>query len=280
MSKTRLLSLLLFVPFLCTATDLKPWFGTDYEAEIRATVLYQNYDSFATPDRHTLKRTANDEFVTLSVAYPFHRYCGEFEATAAHTRKQRPGWDCFRLTGRYQWWSEADGCPLSIVFGLTGIEPFSRALHDISSFHHGHIEGEATIAVGKKYGETYGCTADYLFRWWTVVGSGIADKGSPWVRGDAACEVNLDNVQQIRALVNTLWGTGNKRLRPDHFKGYGPINHKSVDLGLRYGYSMDCWGTLSLQYARRVYAYNFPKNTNLVLFEYYLPFGKQICFNY
>ena len=151
-------------------------------------------------------------------------------------------------------------------------------MHDISSFHHGHIEGEVHLSFGKKYG--YPCSKDYLFRWWNVVGIGIADEGSPWIREDAACEYNYDDVHQFRGFVNTLWGTGKDNLHPHHFKGYGNIKHKSVDVGIRYGYTIGCWGTLSIQYARRVYAYNFPKNANLALFEYYFPFGYQSPCNY
>ena len=73
--------------------------------------------------------------------------------------------------------------------------------------------------------------------------------------------------------MNTLWGLGKKIFAITfhdnlHFKGYGKINHKSVDLGIPLWLYDGMLGTLSLQYARRVYAYNFPKNANLVLLKY------------
>ncbi len=49
-----------------------------------------------------------------------------------------------------------------MVVGIILTEPYSRALHDVSSFHHGHLEGEFNIAVGMKYGCP--CSRDYLFR--------------------------------------------------------------------------------------------------------------------
>ncbi len=269
MAVAKLLVLFLLIPFVCQATDLKPWFGNDYETEVRATLLYQNYNKIDTPVHHHTK-SANDLFATLSAAYPFRRFCGEFEITGAHTRHQKSGWDNTRLTGRYQW-AET---PLSAVAGLTFTLPCRQSLEDISSFHNGYFETEATLAYGQKFGGCP-CTNDYFFRWWNVLGVGIADMGSAWIRGDAAFEFNFDDVHQIRGLVNTLWGMGNQSLRPHRFKGYGNINHKSVDVGARYGYCMGYWGTVSVQYARRMYAYNFPSHTNLVLFEYYLPFGMQ-----
>ncbi len=274
MAQAAFLSLFLFITAICAATDLKPWFGNEYETEIRATVLYQNYHSISAPHHHAHKRNENDRFTTFSAAYPFRRYCGEFEVTSANTRHQKYRWDNFRVTGRHQWASEIDGDPLSMVAGLTLTEPLSRALHDISSFHHGHLEGEIHFSLGKKYGYPQ-CCKDYLYRWWNVIGFGIADVGSPWVRGDAAFEYNYDGINQFRGFINTLWGLGRNNLRIHRFKGYGSIEHKSVDLGIRYGYTLGCFGTLSLQYAHRVYAYNFPKNANLVLLEYYFPFGTQ-----
>jgi hypothetical protein len=273
MGRIFLFQFLLWVPFLCEATDRKPWFGKAYEAEIRADLLYQNYREISIPHKVNIKRNENDEFMTLSAAYPFMRYCGEFEATAANTRRQHFRWDNFRFTGRYQWLNEGDGSAFSLVTGITLTQPFSKALHDISSFHHGHIEGEFDLSIGKNYGyceDTY-----HSFCWWNVIGIGTSDIGSPWVRGDAGCEYSYEDAHRLRGFINTLWGLGKNNLKHHHFKGYGSIRHKSVDLGIRYGYSLGCWGTLSFEYARRVYASNFPENVNLVLLEYYFPFGNQ-----
>lgn len=278
MIRTKLLCLFLFVPFICEAADLKPWFGNEYEVELRATLLYQNYSSISIPFHHSIKRHANDGFITLSATYPFKRYRGEFEATAAYTQHQKGRWDNFRITGSYLWLDELEDDPLNLVTGIILTEPFSRALHDISSFHHGHIDGEFFLSYGKKYGCP--CSKDYISRWWNVIGIGIADFGSPWIRGEAAWEYNFYDAQQLRVFVNTLWGIGKNYIDPHHFKGYGKIKHKSVDLGIRYGYTMGCWGTLNLEYARRVFAYNFPHNANLVLLEYYYPFGTQVYTNY
>lgn len=270
--------LFVFFPLFCGATDLKPWFGNDHEVELRVTCMQQKYHQVAVPYSHSFQRSENDGFLTLSAEYPFGRYCGEFEATGALTRYQKRGWDNFRITGRYQWLTELEEDAFTLTTGLTLTEPYSRALHDISSFHHGHIEGEAHLAFGKKYG--YPLTNAYTFRWWNVLGFGISDIGSPWVRGDAACEYNYEDAHQFRAFINTLWGMGKNNIRQHHFKGYGKIKHKSVDLGIRYGYTIDCYGTFSIQYARRVFAYNFPENTNQFSVEYYLPFGTQFTSDY
>ena len=111
MAGMRLRVLFLFAPLVCLATDLEPWFGEEYEVEIRTIALYQYYDSIATPVHHRHTKPNNDAFVTLSAAYPFRRFCGEFEITGAYTRHQKCGWDNTRLTGRYQCWNEIEGAP-------------------------------------------------------------------------------------------------------------------------------------------------------------------------
>jgi len=280
MVKTALLTcsaLLLFVPLLSWATDRKPWFGNEYETEWQLSLLYQNYTTLATADRSRCKRDENDTFLTLGATYPFKRYSGEFEITGANTRHQKHRVDNLRLTGRYQWMNDIDE-PLSMVTSITVGQSYTRAVHDISSFHHGRIEGEACFSYGKKYG--YPGSNKFLFRWWNILTIGQAEQGRPWLRGDAACEYNYGDVHQFRGFVNTLWGMGNKKLHPNCFDGYGNIKHQSVDLGIRYGYTIGRWGTLNMEYARRIYARNFPKNSNLVLLKYYLPFGTQVSCNY
>lgn len=285
------LALLLIFPFACVATNLKPWFGTEYEFELRETALYQNYRSLAIPNRSHRElshrssnvhcpdqRTSNDLFITTSIEYPFKRYSGEFEATAAFTHYQTQRWDNFRVTGRYLLQSEAVGAPFSMVIGITLTQPLTRGLQDVSSFHHGHLEGELHLSVGKKYGPS--CSSDYFFRSWGYISVGTSDIGNPWIRGELAAEYKYNDNQELRGIINGIYGAGSRNLCERKFTGYGTIKHRSVDIGMRYAYTLGCWGTVSLQYSRRVYAYNFPSEANLVLFEYYFPFGHQPAYDY
>jgi hypothetical protein len=259
------------------ATDLKPWFGKEYEVELRASILYQNYDSIASPRFNTFD-SANDAFLNASAAYPFRRYCGEFEATVARTHHQNYRWDNFRFTGRFQPLDDREGDCISLVAGLTFIQAFSRALHDVSSFHHGHFEGLFTISAGKKYGFT--TYHDYLYRIWNVLGVGAGDVGVPWVMDYFAFEYIYNDFHHLRCFTDILWGTGSQNIVRHCFDGYGFIKHRSVDVGFRYSYDVGRCGTLSLQYARRLYAWNFPKNANLFFLEFYLPFGTQYNCSY
>jgi hypothetical protein len=267
------------LPALCNAADLRPWFGKEYEVELGLSLLYQNYSSLATSCRRQATQGSNSAFLTLHAQYPFRLYCVEFEATAAASCRQHPGWDNFRLIGRRQLLRESEGLPATLTAGFILTQPLTRALHDISSFHHGHLEGEAFLSLGKSYG---GCAEDedFSFRCWAVGGIGTADVGLPWIRADAACEYNIRNKHKWRLILNTLWGNGKKPLNPCHFKGYGCIHHQSIDCGLRYTYGPCCCGELRAQYLQRVYARNFPDNAHLLFFEYCYPFGVQLPYDY
>jgi hypothetical protein len=233
-------------------------------------MVFQEYSSIQTPKRE-YTRNANDYFWTLSAAFPFRRYRAEFEFTAAHTHHQHLGFDNFRISYAYSLLDDRED-PFSLMVGMILGEPYSRALHDVSSFHHGHLESEFFLTMGGRIGPCY--NKDYTFRYWNVVGLGCSDRGSSWIREDAAIEFKVE-MHEFRVFANTLWGLGHDNLKLNCFKGYGRIQHRSVDVGFRYGCSFDCFGTLSVQYARRVYAHNFPQQANLVMFEYYLPFGSQ-----
>jgi hypothetical protein len=270
-----LLFLLILAPFLSHshAIDVMPWIENEVEMEIRAETLFQSYNSIQNP-RHDFKRHEQDYFWTLSASFPFRNYRGEFEFTAAHTRHQCRRIDNYRISWCYQWLDDTlDDDPLSLMTGIILTEPMTRALQDVSSFHHGHIEGEFFLSFGQRFGPS--CSKDYSFRYWNVCGVGTADFGSAWIREDAAMEFNDQDVQYLRLFTNTLWGLGRHHIRPQCFKGYGKIKHRSIDIGCRYGVLLGCFGTLSVQYARRVFTRNFPKNANLVLLEYDLPFGSQ-----
>ncbi len=79
--------------------------------------------------------------------------------------------------------------------------------------------------------------------------------------------------QEWRLFCHTLWGLGSRNIHIDHFKGYGSIQHRSVNLGFRYTYLLDYFGSLSFEYTSRVYAHNFPAFANIFLVELRYDFG-------
>ncbi|MBA3958618.1 MAG: hypothetical protein H0X51_09550 [Parachlamydiaceae bacterium] len=257
-----------------SATELAPWLGQDLMIESRATYLFQSYRKIQTPNG-SIFRHANDNFFTLGASFVrsnySSNYSAEIEGTIADTHRQHFACDNLRLTLRYRMLNDiVDDC-FTLTPGITITKAFKHSVRDPSSFHHGEIEAELHVAVGREAS----LGPYWRSRWWAVAGVGQGDHGEPWLRGDWNWERNWWNEQQqLHLFLHTLCGLGNKNLSPHkHFKGYGSVRHRSIDIGARYSYLFECDAILSLEYARRVYAHNFPMQANLVQLQLFFPFG-------
>lgn len=265
-----LATILLAASTLSEATELMPWFDTNLQIEARTSYTFQTYPSLA-GNRHCRHYSSDDSFLTASLYLSALEMLNlELELTAAETHKHDFGFDNFRLTARYLWLDDIIGDPVSLITGLTVTQAVHRSLHDPSSFHHGKIEAELHASLGRELT----CHDTWILRWWGALGIGQADVGWPWIRGNFTTEVRVADGQWARGFIHTLWGLGHKSIHSPHsFHGYGPIRHQSIDLGAGYDYRFDIWGTLSLEYAFRVYARNFPKHANRITISYLYPFG-------
>lgn len=269
------LVLLCLLSFTLNATELRPWLERELEIQPQVTGIYQTYNHISTPHGN-INHHAHDGFLTGSAALTVFDWSAEVEATFADTRRQRPACDNLRLTGRYRWLDDISGDDfISLTTGITITQAFRHSVHDISSFHHGKFEQELHVAIGKEFPyEEYPYTAFWNSHWWAVAAIGTADVGSPWLRAEAAWEKNWCNEQQLRIFAHVLWGLGHNNIKhTEDFDGYGPIQHQSIDLGVRYSYLFEFGGTLSMEYAHRVHAHNFPANANLLLFNFLYPFS-------
>lgn len=254
------------------ATEYQPWLGNFYEFELRSSLKYQSYKRLSSGS-HTKKYLSNDFFLNLSLsnALPDPAVSGEIEFTQANTKKQKGDLDQIKVTGRYVWSDDVAGDPVSLILGLSYIQAFQRSLRDVSSFHHGLFNAEFFVSVGKE--NTWGMETLWNSRWWLLGSIGIAERGSPWFRFDLNYEKRLCENHELSAFVRSLWGLGSKRLDLQHFHGYGPIQHQSVDLGLRYTYLIQYYGNASLEYQYRIYGKNYPIFTHQVLAQILYTFG-------
>ncbi len=248
--------------------DFKPWLPEMLVFEWRNSLTYQTYPSVA-KGSHTRKFSSDDYFINTSLSTSVYEYGLELEANQAFTSCQKGSIDNLSATLRYVILDDIAGDPLSFTAGLSYIQPFYWSLKDISSFHHGRVEGELFVSLGKEKA----CGEIWIHRWWTVGAVGLADRGSPWLRLNLGYDLRTADNQEWRLFCHTLWGLGNRDISIDHFKGYGAINHRSVNLGFRYTYLIEDLGSLSFEYTNRVYAYNFPAYANIFLIEFRYDFG-------
>ncbi|EKE20462.1 MAG: hypothetical protein ACD_7C00569G0001 [uncultured bacterium] len=135
--------------------------------------------------------------------------------------------------------------------------------------YHGNVDFEGVFALGKEFSK-----AEYWrFRFWLYGSAGIANRGSPWVRGEAAIEGNLLEKKKWAVFLEAMQAFGREdKINVYDFYGYGSVRERNLDVGIRYGFRFSVWGTLSLEYKRRVVAELCPENVNFFSVSYLLPF--------
>lgn len=244
-----------------------PWFGEVYDINTIAKSSCHLYSSVNSNNR-TKHHAACDYFLTLGASGVYSEDVAlEIEATASNGINRHFGMDAINFTGRYLWLNDSIDDPISLTTGLTLSQVFKQGLHNLSAFHHGGIEGELHVALGKEMP----CLQFWTSRLWGAVGIGIADMGSPWLRGDVRWEFNYWDIHRCELFLNTLWGCGGNALNVNHFKGYGPIAHRSIDAGIGYSYGFGYGIYFKAEYAFRVYARNCPQNANIIALHLLYP---------
>jgi|GEM_PF-1944787 len=272
MNSTNFKSLFLFftiiLPCLGICIDYSPRLGEMLVFDWRNSLLYQTYPSISTGNE-TQKKSADDIFLTTSLSTSVLQFGLEIEATEAFTHRQHGTPDNLALTFKYLYWDDVAGDPFSLTTGLSLIQAFNPSLNDLSSFHHGKAGGEIFVSVGKETA----CMEEWVRRWYSTIALGLADKGSPWLRCNWGYDFKFNEENEWKFFCHSLFGLGGKQLHLDHFRGYGSIRHRSIELGLRYTYVFELFGKLNFQYSNRVFAKNFPSRAHLFLIEFVYDFG-------
>lgn len=249
------------------ATDYTPWLGNVYEFEWRNSLLYQSYPGIAV-GAHLQKNQQSDLFYSLSLANSLPDFGLEIEMNIAKTHRQNFDLDHLKMNARTVWLDDIAGDPVSLTTGICLSKAFWSSLKDLSSFHHGLGEAELFVSIGKEQV----LKADKIIRYWMTTGIGCAERGSPWVHLDLSSQARWGN-HQWEPVIKSLWGLGNNKLSSHHFKGYGAIDHRSIDISLKYSYLINFFGETSLEYSYRVYAYNFPAHTHRATIQLLYTFG-------
>lgn len=270
----RLWFLIATLPAALCGIEQAPWFGTAFEFDRYLNADFYVFESVE-GDGRSLHYCHLNQFYTAGLLFPFEYPLGdawsiEAEATMANTQRQHFAVDHFSLTARYQWFNDLVGDPISLVTGINLSQAFTHSLRDISSFHHGKAEIEAHVSAGKEL-----CSEQYwISRCWGLAAFGWGDHGSPWVRAHCEWDNNWCETHFTSFFIEGLWGLGGNQLHHlDHFRGYGSINHQSVDVGFKYYYQTECDSIVGLSYAYRVFARNFPQNSQYITLSIDYPFG-------
>lgn len=252
-----------------SATQQSPWFGRDFEFELRQRLSYQTYKEVDVGEG-CVDHYGRNFFLNSSLAIAIlDEYSLEVEIDFADTRERSFYFGGGKITGRYLLWNDCIGDPISLVIGTTLAFPTSASLHDFNTLVRGKAECELHLSFGKELA----CKSDWWLRGWALTAIGIGDYGSPWLRGYGAIEYNRWSQQSASLYVEGIYGLGHSPLNIDHFRGYGPIQYQSIAVGAAYRHLYCDWLILSLDYSYRIHTKNLPKNLHEIGVMLTFPFG-------
>lgn len=261
--------LLLISPSLLLSLEMQPWFGNTYEFSFLSKYAYSRFSKVnsAVPP---LANTSNDHLLHFNLEYPATASIDlDTDLEFIDTPRQSFSYRSYALQTRFLFSDDLVGDAVSFNLGANVRLTSKRSLHDISTPYHGDVGLEGSFALGKEFDQN-----SWRFRTWGFGAVGISNRGAPWIRGCFSLEGNINETNKWAFYIHGLHGYGRKTVVfINHFNGYGSIREKNIDLEFKIGHRFDAWGTLSLEYRRRVYAKRCPENVNTFAIMYLLPFS-------
>lgn len=258
------------LPLAGAALEVQPWFGDVYEFHLLTGYSYSWFSHVQG------SQPPFDEYFHLNLGYlgldfsPSPEWSVDFDFQVAESTKQSFNFRTMAAQGRYLWFDDIVGDPISFATGASARFTPPYALRDVSCPSHGVMDFELNFALGKEFG----ASLSWLWRVWFFGALGQANRGSPWVRGIASLETNVNDVHKFALWAHAVNGYGrHTHIDVDNFYGYAKVREKAIDIGFRYGVRLSVWGTLRFEYIRRVLAKAAPQNENTLMISYLLPFS-------
>jgi hypothetical protein len=263
-----------FLSFLFPAAllglEVQPWFGEVYEFHFLGSYAYSFFYKVQNSEPHY------DQFFQSNLLYlgldfsPSPVWSVDTDIQFSYTSKANPNFRSGALQARYLWLDDIIGDPISFSTGFSMRATSSTSLRDVSCPSHGNVDFELNFSLGKEVDPN----DRWRLRGWVFGALGHANRGAPWVRAIAALEANMEETHKWALYADGVNGYGRRtHIDVNHFYGYAKYREKAIDLGLRYGYRIGVWGTLRLEYIRRVLAKTAPEQVNTFMVSYLLPFS-------
>lgn len=261
---------LLLLPMYLVALETQPWFGDVYEFHFLGSYAYSQFDRVQNGEPQ-LTGVFQSNVVYLGLDFsPSPEWSIDTDLQVASTTQNSFYFRTWGVQGRYLWLDDIVGDPVTFTTGANARVMSTVSLRDVSSPYHGNVDFEVNFALGKEFD----AADSWRFRVWGYGAVGQANRGSPWVKAIVALETNIEDAHKLGFFATGMNGYGGHRtVFTDHFDGYAKIRQKSIDLAVRYGYRIGVWGTIRVEYQRRVLAKSCPQNVNTFSLSYLLPFS-------
>ncbi|MFI5333893.1 MAG: hypothetical protein ACHQT8_01855 [Chlamydiales bacterium] len=253
-----------------SALPIEPWLGNQYEFFFDTSYTFDYYDRVKNALGGEKHKSRDNQFL-FGLGYTVSPRIETYvEMELARTTRQEFNWRSFAFQSRYLWLDDVSGDPLALVTGvsLRGVNHLS--LKDISCPYAAEFDAELNLSMGKEWS----CGEFWTLHTYGFGAAGIGQRGAPWTRFLLSCEWNWVDRHQLQLFGRGDFGFGKQNfVNVDHFHGYAKVHHQSIDIGASYRRMFRIWGTLSFEYARRVYAHAYPAEVNFFTLAYELPFS-------
>ena len=268
--RNKIIFLSVFLPLGLFSFEKKPWMYEPFKIQLTPSYRFEFFSSvdhgFNPIDYHS-----NNNFVGVNLLVPLMNNIDiEGEVEFDQTTMLHFGFLSGGASVRKQLYNDIAGDIVSfVVGGNIRIVPSERLVDIVTPYHH-VFNTELTASVGKEISSK----TSWYGRGFGFVALGIADEGSPWIRGRLEGMGKFEKQFIFRGFLDGYFGLGNQQwVNVNAFDSYAKIAHRSLDLGVSYSYLFDVWGEFTIQYAYRIYAYAYPEFTNNVEVSYRLPFS-------
>ena len=253
------------------ALNTQPWFGDVYEFAGYLQYAYSHYNGL----NHALAPVPYGKYEHLALldlgltTSPEWTFDGEVQFV--DSGKQAFGFRSTAFQMRYLCLDDIVGDRCSLAAGLNARYTSHHSLTDVSCPYHAEFDFEANLAIGK---ELIGRLSEWRSRFWAYGVLGMANRGSPWLKGQAGLEINIREQQRLGLLFFAEHGFGQRSyIDPNRFCGYGKYRPRFIDVAVRYGLRLGVFGMLHLGYQRRLLAAVCPTGVNTYFIKYDFSFA-------
>ncbi len=249
---------------LLFATDELPWIDRVLQPVASLELGYQHFESLG-----NCRYPGDDFFANAGLLFALSTdVCFEVEARGTSTHQHNFTLDQLKQTGRYVILDDARGDLFAFSVGLELVEPMAVGLRDPSFIHHSLFDTELHAAIGKEWI----CLDEYVWRLYGLGAVGMGIEGYPWMRGAIASEYRYNYQHYFRGKLIGEGGFGNRNIHLNHFRGYGSIAYRLVDVELEYTY-VKCDLECTVRFLQSLYRHNCPRNLQQVSFMLTYPFN-------
>ena len=264
--------ILFFVIFFSSLSSLEkqPWFGDVYEFHFMSKYTFFRFKdveaAIIQPDS-----VSNNNLLYFDLSFsPTLQWSIDSDLEFIDTPRQEFSFRSVAFQARYLAKDDIIGDPVSITLGSNFRVVSTDSLKDVSTLYHANVDFEINLAFGKEFSNF----DSWRLRAWGYGAVGIANRGSPWIRGRFSLEGNIHDERRWAFFIDAMKGYGKEEVVDVYnFHGYGKIRQSNVDVGFRYGYSLGVMGSLSFEYVRTLLARRCIKDVNYFSISYLLPFS-------